>query len=142
MILEKAGATVAAEAAILTEGDRAKWMHIICTGAFAVVYRLTKIRGGVSPPLHNQFLFLFTREALDSPLSFHGSRAVRLGFEINHLYRKPAASVARTGAFVVLFQASLRVGRPAGVISPIRAFQNITIKRHTISQYQDVCAIP
>jgi len=32
MILEKAGATVAAEAAILTEGDRAKWMHIISLG--------------------------------------------------------------------------------------------------------------
>jgi adenine phosphoribosyltransferase len=32
MILEKAGATVAAEAAILTEGDRAKWMHIIALG--------------------------------------------------------------------------------------------------------------
>ncbi|MGB7873162.1 MAG: phosphoribosyltransferase family protein [Anaerolineales bacterium] len=32
MILEKAGATVAAEAAIMTEGDRAKWMHIISLG--------------------------------------------------------------------------------------------------------------
>jgi adenine phosphoribosyltransferase len=32
MILEKAGATVTAEAAILTEGDRAKWMHIISLG--------------------------------------------------------------------------------------------------------------
>ena len=32
MILEKAGATIAAEAAILTEGDRAKWMHIIALG--------------------------------------------------------------------------------------------------------------
>ena len=32
MILEKAGASVAAEAAILTEGDRAKWMHIIALG--------------------------------------------------------------------------------------------------------------
>ena len=32
MILEKAGATVSAEAAILTEGDRAKWMHIIALG--------------------------------------------------------------------------------------------------------------
>lgn len=32
MILEKAGATVAAEAAIMTEGDRAKWMHIVSLG--------------------------------------------------------------------------------------------------------------
>ncbi|GAB4419900.1 MAG: phosphoribosyltransferase family protein [Anaerolineales bacterium] len=32
MILEKAGATIAAEAAIMTEGDRAKWMHIIALG--------------------------------------------------------------------------------------------------------------
>ena len=32
MILDKAGATVAAEAAIFTEGDRAKWMHIIALG--------------------------------------------------------------------------------------------------------------
>jgi adenine phosphoribosyltransferase len=32
MILEKAGASIAAEAAILTEGDRAKWMHIISLG--------------------------------------------------------------------------------------------------------------
>ncbi len=32
MILEKADATVAAEAAIMTEGDRAKWMHIIALG--------------------------------------------------------------------------------------------------------------
>jgi adenine phosphoribosyltransferase len=32
MILEKAGASVAAEAAILTEGERAKWQHIIALG--------------------------------------------------------------------------------------------------------------
>lgn len=32
MILEKAGASVAREAAILTEGDRAEWMHIISLG--------------------------------------------------------------------------------------------------------------
>ncbi len=32
MILEKAGATIAAEAAILTEGDRAKWLHIVALG--------------------------------------------------------------------------------------------------------------
>lgn len=32
MILEKSGASVAAEAAILTEGDRAQWMHIIALG--------------------------------------------------------------------------------------------------------------
>ena len=32
MILEKAGASIAAEAAILTEGDRAKWMYIISLG--------------------------------------------------------------------------------------------------------------
>jgi adenine phosphoribosyltransferase len=32
MILEKAGATVAAEAAILTEGERARWQHIIALG--------------------------------------------------------------------------------------------------------------
>ena len=32
MILDKADATVAAQAAILTEGDRAQWMHIISLG--------------------------------------------------------------------------------------------------------------
>jgi adenine phosphoribosyltransferase len=32
MILDKASAAVAAEAAILTEGDRAQWMHIISLG--------------------------------------------------------------------------------------------------------------
>ncbi|GAB4503356.1 MAG: phosphoribosyltransferase family protein [Anaerolineales bacterium] len=32
MILEKVGATIAAEAAIFTEGDRARWMHIISLG--------------------------------------------------------------------------------------------------------------
>ena len=32
MILDKANANVAAEAAILTEGDRAQWMHIISLG--------------------------------------------------------------------------------------------------------------
>lgn len=32
MILEKAGTSVAAEAAIFTEGDRAQWMHIISLG--------------------------------------------------------------------------------------------------------------
>ena len=32
MILEKTGASVAREAAILTEGDRAQWMHIISLG--------------------------------------------------------------------------------------------------------------
>lgn len=32
MILEKAGAIIAAEAAILTEGERAKWQHIISLG--------------------------------------------------------------------------------------------------------------
>jgi adenine phosphoribosyltransferase len=32
MILEKAGASIAAEAAIMTEGERAKWQHIISLG--------------------------------------------------------------------------------------------------------------
>ena len=32
MILDKAGASVVAEAAIFTEGDRAQWMHIISLG--------------------------------------------------------------------------------------------------------------
>lgn len=32
MIMEKVGAQVSAEAAIFTEGDRAKWMHIIALG--------------------------------------------------------------------------------------------------------------
>ena len=32
LIMEKAGATVAAEAAIMTEGERAKWEHIISLG--------------------------------------------------------------------------------------------------------------
>jgi adenine phosphoribosyltransferase len=32
MILDKAGATIAGEAAILTEGDRAQWMHIHSLG--------------------------------------------------------------------------------------------------------------
>lgn len=32
MLMDKAGATVAAEAAILTEGDRAKWANIIALG--------------------------------------------------------------------------------------------------------------
>jgi adenine phosphoribosyltransferase len=32
MVLEKAGASVVREAAILTEGDRAQWMHIISLG--------------------------------------------------------------------------------------------------------------
>ena len=32
MLMEKAGAKVVGEAAILTEGDRAQWMHIIALG--------------------------------------------------------------------------------------------------------------
>jgi adenine phosphoribosyltransferase len=36
MILEKAGATIAAEAAILTEGERAKWSNIISLGHLPV----------------------------------------------------------------------------------------------------------
>ncbi len=32
MILDKAGVTIVAEAAILTEGDRAEWMHILSLG--------------------------------------------------------------------------------------------------------------
>jgi len=32
MVLDKAGTSVAAEAAIFTEGDRAQWMHIISLG--------------------------------------------------------------------------------------------------------------
>lgn len=32
MVIEKAGATVVGEAAILTEGDRARWMHIVSLG--------------------------------------------------------------------------------------------------------------
>jgi adenine phosphoribosyltransferase len=32
MILDKAGSTVVAEAAIFTEGDRAQWMHILSLG--------------------------------------------------------------------------------------------------------------
>jgi adenine phosphoribosyltransferase len=36
MILEKAGATIAAEAAILTEGERAKWSDVISLGHLPV----------------------------------------------------------------------------------------------------------
>ena len=32
LIIDKTGASVAAEAAIFTEGDRAQWRHIICLG--------------------------------------------------------------------------------------------------------------
>jgi adenine phosphoribosyltransferase len=32
MVLDKAGASVAGEAAIFTEGDRAQWMHIVSLG--------------------------------------------------------------------------------------------------------------
>lgn len=32
MVIDKAGASIAAEAAIFTEGDRAQWMHIIALG--------------------------------------------------------------------------------------------------------------
>lgn len=32
MILDKAGATVAAETAIFTEGEKSKWLHIISLG--------------------------------------------------------------------------------------------------------------
>jgi adenine phosphoribosyltransferase len=32
LVLDKAGATVAGEAAIFTEGDRAQWMHIVALG--------------------------------------------------------------------------------------------------------------
>lgn len=32
MVLDKAGASVAGEAAIFTEGDRAQWMHIVALG--------------------------------------------------------------------------------------------------------------
>ena len=32
MVLDKAGASVAAQAAIFTEGDRAQWMHIVSLG--------------------------------------------------------------------------------------------------------------
>jgi adenine phosphoribosyltransferase len=36
MIIDKAGASVAAEAAIFTEGDHAQWMHIIALGHLPV----------------------------------------------------------------------------------------------------------
>jgi adenine phosphoribosyltransferase len=36
MVLDQAGASVAAEAAIFTEGDRAQWMHIISLGHLPV----------------------------------------------------------------------------------------------------------
>lgn len=36
LILDKTGASVAAEAAIFTEGDRAQWMHIIALGHLPV----------------------------------------------------------------------------------------------------------
>ena len=36
MIMEKAGADVVAEAAILTEGERAKWSNIISLGHIPV----------------------------------------------------------------------------------------------------------
>jgi len=36
MILEKAGANIAAEAAILTEGERAKWADVIALGHIPV----------------------------------------------------------------------------------------------------------
>ena len=36
MVIDKAGASVAAEAAIFTEGDRAQWMHINALGHLPV----------------------------------------------------------------------------------------------------------
>jgi hypothetical protein len=89
-----------------------------------------RFRGGVTPPLSNQILFLLPREALDGPLSFHCSGTIRLGLEINQLYREPAASVARSGSLVVLFQPPLRIGCPAGIKRPICTFKNVAIKRH------------
>ena len=38
LIVEKAGARVAGEASILTEGDRAEWMRIISLGHLPVFY--------------------------------------------------------------------------------------------------------
>jgi len=38
LIVEKAGAQVAGEASILTEGDRAEWMRIISLGHLPVFY--------------------------------------------------------------------------------------------------------
>ena len=91
---------------------------------------ITKEQWRSHPPLPNQLHFSLTREVLDSTLSFHCSSTIRLGLEVNHFYREPAAGVARTGAFIVLSQASFRVARPAGIVGSIRTFQDITIEKH------------
>lgn len=64
-------------------------------------------------------------EVFNSPLSFHCCPPVRLGFEIHHHHRAPAAGVAGSDPLVVLLQAPLGVDRPAGVERAISALQNI-----------------
>jgi hypothetical protein len=49
---------------------------------------------------------------------------------ISHPDRAPAARITCAGTMVMLAQAPLRVGRPAGVIAPIRTGEDVTITGH------------
>jgi hypothetical protein len=78
----------------------------------------------------NQLSFPFPAHPLDLDLSAHRTAPVRLLLRVHQPHRAPGARVAGTCSAVMLAEAPLRVGRPAGVISPIRTFKDIAITRH------------
>jgi hypothetical protein len=95
-MIRKSGATVAAKP-ILTEVT-AKWIHHLA-GAFTFCGQtprpsrslLRDDKGQEAPRMKmRSILFFFTREVLDSPLSFHCGDTVRLGFEIDDFCRAAA----------------------------------------------------
>jgi hypothetical protein len=67
---------------------------------------------------------------LDLDLSSHRTAPVRLLLNVHQPDRTPAACVTSAVPAVMPAQALLRVGRPAGVIGSVRAFEDIAIEGH------------
>jgi len=78
----------------------------------------------------HQSPLLLPLHGFNSQLSFHGREAVGLFFNVNQFHRAPRAGVSCAAPGVVLLFAARRVGRPAGIKRPIRAFEDVTVKRH------------
>ncbi len=78
----------------------------------------------------NQFSFLLTRHRFDGAFSFHRADAVRLRLDVNQFHRTSHFCITRAASGVMCFEASFRVGRPAGVERPIRTLNDIAITWH------------
>jgi hypothetical protein len=66
----------------------------------------------------------------DPDLSSHRTAPVGLLLHVNQPDRTPVTCIPGTFPMVMLAETTLRVGRPAGVKSPIHTFEDIAITGH------------